>query len=110
MEPEHKLKEVLMLLMTTSKADRNSDYALYADYINRIRPDISANRYYEAMRNHREYGLYSFKAVERERRAIQNQAKMQGELSLLSDKQVEQWRKEQEREYKEQYSGGSNKE
>lgn len=110
MEPGHKLKEVLMLLMTISKADRNSDYALYADYINRIRPDISSSRYYEVMKNYKEYGLYSFKAVERERRAIQSKAKEQGELSLLSDKQVEQWRKEQEREYKEQYSGGSNKE
>lgn len=109
MDPKHKLKEVLILLMTISKANRNSDYALYADYINRIRPDISSSRYYEVMRNYREYGLYSFKAVERERRAIQSEAKEQGELSLLSDKQVEQWRKEQEKEYREKYSGGNNK-
>lgn len=109
MEPTHKLREVVMLLMTNSKADRNSDYALYADYINRIRPEVQPNRYYEVMQNHKEYGLYSFKAVERERRHIQSEAKEQGEISLLSDKQVEQWRKEQEKEYKEKYSGGNNK-
>lgn len=104
MEPKHKLREVIMLLLTNSRADRNSDYALYADYINKIRPDIAASRYYEVMKNHKEYGLYSFKAVERERRAIQRQAREEGELSLLSDKQVEQWRKEQEDEYFEKYS------
>ena len=104
MEPTHKLREVLMLLMTNSRADRNSDYALYADYINRIRPDIASSKYYKVMKNHKEYGLYSFKAVERERRHIQSEAKEQGEISLLSDKQVEQWRKEQEKEYSENYS------
>lgn len=104
MEPTHKLREALMLLMTNSRADRNSDYALYADYINRIRPDIVSSKYYEVMKNHKEYGIYSFKAVERERRAIQSEAKEQGEISLLSDKQVEQWRKEQEKEYSENYS------
>lgn len=103
----HKLKEVLILLMTNSRADRNSDYALYADYINRIRPDIQASRYYEVMKNHKEYGLYSFKAVERERRQIQSEAKEQGEISLLSDKQVAKWRAEQEKEYKEKYSRGN---
>lgn len=107
MEVKHKLREVVMLLMTNSRADRNSDYALYADYINRIRPDIQASRYYDVMKNHKEYGLYSFKAVERERRKIQSEAKEQGEISLLSDKQVEQWRKEQEKEYKEKYSKGN---
>ena len=45
-----------MLLMTNSRADRNSDYALYADYINRIRPDIVSSKYYEVMKNHKEYG------------------------------------------------------
>ncbi len=104
MEPTHKLREVLILLMTNSRVDRNSDYALYADYINRIRPDIASSRYYEAMKNYKEYGLYSFKAVERERRAIQSEAREQGEVSLLSDKQVEQWRKKQEVEYSEKYS------
>lgn len=107
MSPTHKLREVLMLLMTNSRADRNSDYALYADYINRIRPEILPNRYYEVMKNHKEYGLYSFKAVERERRKIQSEAKEQGEVGLLSDKQVEQWRKEQEEEFKEKYSRGN---
>lgn len=107
MEPTHKLREVLMSLMTNSRADRNSDYALYADYINIIRPDIASNRYYEVMKKHKEYGLYSFKAVERERRAIQSQAREEGEISLLSDKQVAQWRKQQEEEYSEQYSRGN---
>ena len=104
MAQTHKLREVLMLLMTNSRVDRNSDYALYADYINRIRPEIQPNRYYEVMQNHKEYGLYSFKAVERERRAIQSEAKEQCEIGLLSDKQVIQWRKEQEKEYSEKYS------
>lgn len=107
MSSTHKLREILILLMTNSRADRNSDYALYADYINRIRPEIQSNRYYEVMQNHKEYGLYSFKAVERERRAIQSEAKEQGEISLLSDKQVEQWRKEQEEDFKEKYSRGN---
>ena len=44
MSPTHKLREVVMLLMTNSKADRNSDYALYADYINRIRPEVRPHR------------------------------------------------------------------
>ena len=102
----HNLNEVLILLMTNSRADRNSDYALYSDYINKIRPDIASSRYYEVMRNYREYGIYSFKAVERTRRSIQSRAKKDGEISLLSDKQVEQWRKDNEEQYRKKFGTG----
>lgn len=104
----HKLNEVLIFLMTNSRADRNSDYALYADYINKIRPDIASSRYYEVMRNYKEYGIYSFKAVERARRSIQSQAKKDGEVGLLSDKQVEVWRKENEEQYREKFGTEEN--
>lgn len=103
MKPTHNLKNVLVGLMYKSNWARNSDYALYADYIAQIRPDIKPTDYYEVMKHHTEYGLFSFKAVERERRAIQAKARKDGELVLLSDKQVQKWRKENEEDYRIKY-------
>lgn len=103
MKSTHNLKNVLVDLMYKSAWARNSDYALYADYIAYVCPDINSTDYYNVMRNHTQFGIYSFKAVERARRAIQSQARKQGDLLLLSDKQVEKWRKANEKLYREKY-------
>ncbi|MBQ8298455.1 MAG: hypothetical protein IJX99_01035 [Clostridia bacterium] len=110
MKTTHNLEEVLMDLMYNSEWARNSDYALYADYIASVRPDIKSSDYYEVMRHHKDYGIYSFKAVERARRAIQAEARKVGDLSLLSDKQVQKWRKTNEQEYRTKYSKGCDEE
>lgn len=104
-ENKQKLKELVMWLMTNIHEDRNSDYALYADYINHERPDIPKTKYYEVMQHHKDYGIFSFKSVERTRRAIQEEARECGEESLLSDKQVQKYRKELEEKYKKEYGG-----
>ena len=103
MKSTHNLKNVLVDLMYKSTWARNSDYALYADYIALIRPDINPSDYYEVMKHHTAYDVYSFKAVERERRAIQAKARREGNLLLLSDEQVQRWRKENEEDYRAKY-------
>ena len=44
-----KLKEVVKELLYKSHWNRNSDYALYADYIKEMLPDEPPNKYYEIM-------------------------------------------------------------
>ena len=107
--PKHtqKLREVIKELLQKSHWNRNSDYALYADYIKEMLPDVHCTEYYTVMKNHKEYGIFSFKAVERTRRAIQGEAKLNGDISLLSDAQVEKWRKENEIRYREEFTKGS---
>lgn len=96
-------EEILKELMRKSEWNRNSDFALYADYILYCRPDISRTQYYEVMQNHKKYGMISFKSVERKRRKIQREAKEQGDISLLSSEIIAKYRKEQEQEYREEY-------
>ncbi len=102
-----KLKEVVKELLYKSHWNRNSDYALYADYIKEMLPDEPPNKYYEIMSHCDAYGICSFKAVERARRKVQELAKINGEMGLLSDKQIEKWRKENEQEYIKEFARGS---
>lgn len=107
--PKHtqKLKKIITELLIKSQWNRNSDYALYADYIKEMLPEVHCTQYYTVMKNYKEYGIFSFKAVERTRRAIQREAKLNGDMSLLSDAQVEKWRKENEQKYREEFTKGS---
>ena len=107
MEHTQKLREIIRELMYKSQWNRNSDYALYADYIREMLPEVKSTEYYNIMQNYKEYNIFSFKAVERTRRAIQRQAKLDGEIELLSEKQVEKWRKENEQRYRKKFTKGS---
>lgn len=101
------LKEKIRELMYKSQWNRNSDYALYADYIREMLPEAKCTDYYYIMQNYKQYNIFSFKAVERTRRAIQRQAKFDGDINLLSEKQVEKWRKKNEQKYREEFAEGS---
>lgn len=98
------LKNEIRDLMYESQWNRNSDYALYADYIRKHLPEEKSSNYYNIMQNYKKYNIYSFKAVERARRAIQREAKQKGDIALLSDKQVEKWREENEQVYRREFS------
>lgn len=104
--PKHtqKLREIITELLLKSHWNRNSDYALYADYITKMLPEAHCTEYYNIMKCYKEYGIFSFKAVERTRRAIQREAKLNGNIELLSDAQVEKWRKENEIRYREEFT------
>lgn len=107
MKHTKKLKEIIKNLMYKSEWNRNSDYALYADYIKEMLPEAHPTNYYHIMENYKKFEIFSFKAVERCRRKIQHQAKIEGEIELLSNKQVEKWRKENEQKYIKEFSKGS---
>ena len=96
-------KEIIIHLMRKSEWNRNSDFALYADYISYCHPEICKTQYYEVMQNHEKYKIASFKSIERLRRQIQREAKENGDISLLSNKTIERRRKELEQEYREEY-------
>lgn len=89
--------------MRKSEWNRNSDFALYADYISYCLPNINKTQYYEVMQNYKNYGIMSFKSIERLRRHIQREARENGDISLLSSKAIERRRKELEQEYHEEY-------
>jgi len=107
MKHTKKLMETVKDLLYKSYWNRNSDYALYADYVKEMLPSESPNKYYEIMSHCEAYRICSFKAVERARRKVQEQARINGEIELLSDKQVEKWRKENEQKYIQEFAKGS---
>lgn len=103
MKVKQDTKAIIIHLMRKSEWNRNSDFALYADYISYCQPDIRKTQYYEVMQNYKEYGMMSFKSIERLRRHIQREAKENGDISLLSSKTIERRRKKLEQEYHEKY-------
>lgn len=109
MKHTQKLMEIVKDLLYKSYWNRNSDYALYADYIAQMLPNEKPNKYYEIMSHYEEYDICSFKAVERARRKVQEWARINGVIGLLSDKQVEKWRNENEQKYIQEFAKGSEK-
>lgn len=103
MKVKQDTKPIIIQLMRKSEWNRNSDFALYADYISYCLPNINKTQYYEVMQNYKNYGIMSFKSIERLRRHIQREARENGDTSLLSSKAIERRRKELEQEYHEEY-------
>ena len=95
-----KLKSQIKELLINSQWNRNSDYALYADYIKLNYPGEKPTNYYNIMMNYKAYGIYSIKAVERTRRYLQTEAIKNGDMSILSDKQIRRYRDELQTVYK----------
>ena len=98
-----KTKEIVTGLLRKSRWNRNSDYALYADYILYMRPDLKPTNYYDVMAHYKEYDVQSFKSIERIRRKIQSEAREVGDESLMSDAMIQKYRKELEKEYRENF-------
>ena len=98
-----KTEEIIRELLLKSKWNRNSDYALYADYIAHCKPEINPTAYYGVMSRSQEFGLQSFKTVERIRRRIQRQAKEKGDERFMSDTMISKFRKELEVKYHEEF-------
>ena len=98
-----KTEEIIRELLLKSRWNRNSDYALYADYISCLRPDIKPTNYYSVMAKHKEYQLQSFKTIERIRRKIQMQAKETNDERFMSDTMISKYRKELEGEYHKEF-------
>lgn len=94
-----KLRKVIKELLLNSEWNRNSDYALYADYIKTMLPNEESTNYYNIMINYKHFGIFSFKAVERTRRKIQAEAYENGQEELLSSKQVKRYRDELQKVY-----------
>ena len=95
-----KLKDEIKELLINSQWNRNSDYALYADYIKSKYPGEKSTNYYNIMSEYKAYKIYSFKAVERARRNLQAEALENGDTSILSDKQIKKYRDELQTVYK----------
>lgn len=104
-----KLMNTISDLLLESEQNRNSDYTLYANYIKIELPTIAPTEYYKVMQDYKKYNIFSFKAVERCRRKIQETAKRNKDLRFLSDKQVEQFRKKLQDKYKEEFGTGVDK-
>lgn len=95
-----KLKDEIKELLINSHWNRNSDYALYADYIRLKYAGENSNNYYYIMEHYKDYKIHSFKAVERTRRYLQAEAIKNGDMSILSDKQIKKYRDELQTVYK----------
>lgn len=95
-----KLKDEIKELLINSKWNRNSDYALYADYIKLKYPGEKPTNYYYIMQHYRDYKIKSIKAVERTRRYLQAEAIKNGDKSILSDKQIKKYRDKLQTVYK----------
>lgn len=100
------LREIIRELLEKSQFNRDDDYALYADYIKSQLPEAKPTQYYEIMQNHGKYFIYSFKTVERVRRIIQKEAKEKDDTRYMSSRQVEEYRKKLEEEFKNEFVGG----
>lgn len=103
MEKQIPTKELIIEIMKKSESSRNSDFTLYAEYIKYYYPNMDKSQYYDVLQHNQKYKLHSFKGIERLRRKIQEEAKKNNDISLLSNKQIAKRRKELEQEYREEY-------
>lgn len=98
-----KTEEIIRELLLKSRWNRNSDYALYADYLNYMLPNVRRTGYYHVMAHSEEYGVKSFKTIERIRRKIQMKAKETNDERFMSDTMISKYRKELEGEYHKEF-------
>lgn len=103
MEKQIPTKELIIEIMQKSESSRNSDFTLYAEYIKYYYPKMDKSQYYDVLQHNQKYKLHSFKGIERLRRKIQEEARKNNDISLLSNKQIAKRRKELEQEYREEY-------
>lgn len=66
-----KTEEIVKEVLEKNINSRFSDYILYLEVINNLKPELKNYDFKEIFINHKNYGLPSFKCVERARRKLE---------------------------------------
>ena len=65
------ITDKIQRILIDNKACRKDDFILYAKYITKYHPELKHIELVEAFKNHKKYGLPSFKTITRTRQYVQ---------------------------------------
>lgn len=90
-------RDVVLMLLQERPSTRSSDNQLYFRVCEFINPDVCYASFAEVFNNYEDYGLPSFETVRRTRQKLQEE-----DISLKACVEVEEFRKENEKIFREE--------